>query len=136
MYMGEQLDISLQRDKIRHKEVTGLLKDVKTALNSIPKEDNELKKLLSQNREAISNFAEAVNGLKNQGKQELKVETNQDKVVDALKTFSVQMADIMSGIDKRLAALENMKQPITLKVKRGGYQGTGLINEITIEYNK
>lgn len=144
--MGLELDIE-EREALRELEHEQLVKEigagwskVASAISSLPKEDPELKKLMAENRDAINNFVKAVAELKNQEKQEVKVETNQDKVVEAVTKFSGQIADIMKGIDGRLTALEKRpepKEPKKLKVtKRGGWGGTGLIEEVTIEYNK
>lgn len=117
----------------RHKEIVSTLKKVSIAISSLPKEDAELKKLMSENRDAINNFAKAVEELKKQGKPEVKVETNQDKVVDAVTDFSQQIGEIMKGIDKRLTALENQPKPKKLRVTGRDAYG-GAMNEITIEY--
>ena len=122
-----------QRAKIRHKETTGLLKQVATALTSMPKEDPELKKLMAENRDAINNFVKAVKDLNKQEKQEVKVETNQDKVVQALGDLS----KIMQGIGERLIALEGKEErplPVKLKAERNRFSGE--IDYVTIEYKK
>lgn len=136
--MGEELDIE-EREALReleHDQLIDAVKKVATAITTMPKEDPELKKLLSQNKEAISNFVEAVKELKNQEKQEVKVETNQDKVVAAIG----DLGKILDGINGRLTALENRpipREPKKLKVTgRNGYNQSGTINEITVEYNK
>jgi len=133
--MGDELDdISLQREKIRHKQILDGQKAITNALSSIQKDDPELKKLISENRDAINNFVEAVKGLGKQEKPEVKVETNQDKVVAALTGFSEQIGEIMKDIDKRLSVLESQPKPKELKVT--GYDYHGRINKITIDYNK
>jgi len=126
-------DIAEQRERIRHKETTGLLKQVATAITSMPKEDPELKKLMAENRDAINNFVKAVKDINKQEKQEVKVETNQDKVVQALGDLS----KIMQGIGDRLIALEEKEEkplPVKLKAERNRFSGE--IDYVTIEYKK
>lgn len=136
--MAVELDIEEQEAlrELEHDELVKAVKAIPNAIATLSKEDPELKKLLTQNKEAINNFVEAVKEFKNQEKQEVKVETNQDKVVAAIS----DLGKILSGIDKRLTELEKRpipKEPKKLIVsKRNGYNGSGTINEVTIEYNK
>lgn len=115
----------------RHEELTSGLSKIVTAL-STPKEDVELKKLLSENKNAINNFVKAVEELKKQEAAEVKVETNQDKVVEAIGN----LGKVMEGIGKRLEALEVKEEkelPVKLKAQRG-YSGE--IDYVIIEYKK
>lgn len=135
--MAEELDIE-EREALReleHEELIRAVGKVASAITSMPKDDPELKKLMAENRDAINNFVKAVAELKNQEKPEVKVETNQDKVVKAIGDLGL----VLKGMNDRLTSLENKpppKEPKKLLVKRGGYQGTGLISEVIIEYNK
>lgn len=136
--MAVELDIEEQEAlrELEHDELVKAVKAIPNAIATLSKEDPELKKLLAQNKEAINNFVEAVQEFKKQEKQEVKVEVNQDKVSTAIS----DLGKILSGIDKRLTALEERpipREPQKMKVtKRNGYNQSGTINEVTIEYNK
>lgn len=138
--MGNNLEIEGYDEVLRemeHDELVRAMKGVAAAITSLPKDDPELKRLLSENSKAINNFVEATRQFgKNEKLPEIKVETNQDKVVQAISNFSEQIAGIMKGIDQRLTALENKPRPEKLILKRGGWQGSGVVNEIILQYKK
>lgn len=114
----------------RHKEVTGALKSVVEAINS-PKEDAELKKLISENKEAINNFELAVREF---NKKEVKVDLGFEKMINAISDAIQNMGGVMKGMDKRIQALEDKPRPTRLKAERDRYSGE--ITYVTIEYLK
>ena len=118
----------------RHEELRGDLKALVKAVSETAKDDPELKGLLRENSQAINNFVKAVERMESADKAEIKVENKNEEIARLMTDFSKQMAVILEGINKRLETLENVKKPKALKVKRGGFQGTGLINEIIVEY--
>jgi len=118
----------------RHEELRGDLKALVKAVSETAKDDPELKGLLRENSQAINNFVKAVERMESAEKTEIKVENKNEEIAQLMTEFSKQMAVILQGINKRLETLENVKKPKALKVKRGGFQGTGLINEIIVEY--
>lgn len=118
----------------RHEELRGDLKALVKAVSETAKDDPELKGLLRENSQAINNFVKAVERMESAEKTEIKVENKNEEIAQLMTEFSKQMAVILQGINKRLETLENVKKPKALKVKRGGFQGTGLINEVIIEY--
>lgn len=125
------------KDKLeikRHEELRGDLRAVAKAISESSKDDPELKGLLRENSQAINNFVKAVERMESAEKTEIKVENKNEEIAQLVTEFSKQMAVILQGINKRLETLENVKKPKALKVKRGGFQGTGLINEIIVEY--
>ncbi len=128
MELSEKLAIK------RHEELRGDLKGVAKAISEMGKDDPELKGLLRENSQAINNFVKAVERMESAEKTEIKVENKNEEIAQLVTEFSKQMAVILQGINKRLETLENVKKPKALKVKRGGFQGTGLINEIIVEY--
>lgn len=123
------------KDKIlerRHDEVLAGFRKMALAISGDPKEDPELKKLLSENKKAINSFVEATEALLSQKNQDIKIETNQDKVVSAIEN----LGKIMKGIDNRLTALENKEDrpiPIKLRMQRG-YDKE--LDYVVIEYKK
>jgi len=118
----------------RHEELRGDLKALVKAVSETAKDDPELKGLLRENSQAINNFVKAVERMESADKAEIKVENKNEEIARLMTDFSKQMAVILEGINKRLETLENVKKPKSFKVKRGGFQGTGLINEVIIEY--
>jgi len=118
----------------RHEELRGDLKALVKAVSETAKDDPELKGLLRENSQAINNFVKAVERMESAEKTEIKVENKNEEIAQLMTEFSKQMAVILEGINKRLETLENVKKPKSFKVKRGGFQGTGLINEVIIEY--
>ena len=127
MELKEKIEIK------RHEEVMSTMSKVATAINSIPKEDTELKKLMSENRDAINKFVKAISELGKQEKQEVKVETNQEKVVDAIK----DLAGVMKGIGDRLNALETKEEkPLAVKLQAVRNKWSDQIDYVIIEYKK
>jgi Mg2+ and Co2+ transporter CorA len=124
------------KDKIelrRHDEAMATMNKVAVAINSIQKEDIELKKLMSENRDAINKFVKAISELGKQEKQEVKVETNQDKVVSAI----TDLGKVMQGIGDRLTALEGKEErPLPVKLKADRNKFSGEIDYVIIEYKK
>jgi len=124
------------KDKIeikRHEEMIAAMSKVSNAISN-PKEDAELKKLLSDNKEAISKFVNALSDLKKQdGRPEIKVETNQDKVIEAIES----LGEIMKGLGERLTAIEEKEQrPLPVKLKAERNKWGGEIDYVIIEYKK
>lgn len=120
-------------DKIlerRHDEVLEGFDKIAAAMVQSPKEDPELKKLLSENKEAINNFVKATEELFTQKNPDINVETNQDKVVEAIN----DLGKIMKGIDDRLTKLENKEdRPVAKKLKmQRGYDKE--LEYVIIEY--
>lgn len=116
----------------RHKEMTGALKSVAEALRS-PKDDPELKKLMSENRDAINIFVNTVKEIKAK-ESDVRVEIDDQKLLNAIEGFGETIGKLMAGIDKRLTALENKPKPTRLRAERDRYSNE--INYVTIEYLK